>query len=60
MNVELTGSDDGNEPTTITFYEGDVASEVAAAFCREHSISADFVDLLANSIQQQVDSLRPV
>ena len=26
MNVELTGSDDGDEPTIITFHEGDVPS----------------------------------
>ena len=60
MNVELTGSDDGDEPAIITFHEGDVPSEVAAAFCREHSLQADFVELLANSIQQQADSLRSV
>lgn len=60
MNVELTGRDDGDEPTIITFHEGDVPSEVAAAFCREHSLQADFVELLANNIQQQADSLMSV
>ena len=60
MNVELTESGDGDEPTIITFHEGDVPSEVAAAFCREHSLQADFLELLANSIQQQVDSFMTV
>jgi len=56
MNVELPESEAGAEPSVITFYDGDISTEVAATFCREHSLSADFVVLLANMIQQQADA----
>jgi len=51
MNVQL--EDDREE--TIVVHSGDIALEVATHFCRKHQLSNDFITVLAEAIQQQID-----
>jgi hypothetical protein len=37
-------------------YDGDVALEVAAQFCREHFLDNEFVPVLDETIQSQIDA----
>ena len=44
------------EALTITVHHGDVAVEVASQFCLSHHIDEQFVPVLAETIQQQIDA----
>ena len=52
MNIEIP---DCKDAKVITVYHGDVANEVSAQFCREHSLDESFVPVLQGAIQQQMD-----
>lgn len=56
MNVELPGQD---EPTVLVVYTGDRSDEVARTFCQEHGLSKDFVGVLEQAIQNQLDMSIP-
>lgn len=51
MNVQL----DGDREETIVVHSGDVAIEVSTQFCQKHQLSSDFISILADTIQQQID-----
>ena len=44
------------EALTITVHHGDVAIEVSSQFCHSHGIDEQFVPVLAETIQQQIDA----
>lgn len=53
MNIELP---DSEEPKILTVHHGDVATEVSSQFCLKNGLGDDFVVVLADTIQQQMDS----
>lgn len=52
MNIELPNH---SETKVITVHHGDVAMEVSANFCRENNLSNDFIPILGESIQNQIN-----
>lgn len=55
MTVQIGEADDDNS-AVIVVHNGDVAEEVAAQFCLAHSLGDDFVPVLAETIQTQIDA----
>lgn len=55
MNVEIPGCDN---PKVVTVHHGDIALEVSAQFCRENELSEEFVPVLGESIQSQIDAAK--
>ena len=53
MNIELPNH---SEAKVITVHHGDVAMEVSANFCRENNLSNDFIPILGESIQTQINA----
>jgi hypothetical protein len=53
MNVELPGSE---EPKVLTVHHGDVPVEVSSQFCRENGLGDEFVPVLAESINAQMNA----
>lgn len=53
MNIEIPGCD---EAKAIVVHYGDIAEEVASSFCREHQLASDFIPILAQSIDAQMQA----
>lgn len=53
MNVEIGES---GESAIIVVYNGDVAAEIAAQFCQTRNLGDDFVPILTEALQQQMDA----
>lgn len=59
MNVQLDSDAEGNpREETIEIHNGDIAVEVATQFCLEHQLSNEFVPVLTDTIQQQINHVR--
>ena len=54
MNVELPN---GDSPTLVV-HHGDVASEISSQFCLENTIDDEYVSVLTDTIQQQIDAYK--
>lgn len=52
MDVELESGVTG----TLVCHQGDVATELAAQFCLKHRLADEFIPVLADSIQSQIDA----
>lgn len=53
MNVELP---DREDPAILTVHHGDVPREVSSQFCREHKLGNEFIPVLAESINSQIQA----
>ena len=51
MTVELPN----NKSEIIRVHKGDIAVEVSQQFCYKHSLSDDFISILTQTIQQQMN-----
>lgn len=54
MNVQL---DDDREETLVV-RAGDMAREVSRQFCGQHGLSHDFIPVLTETVQQQINQVQ--
>jgi len=61
MNVQIGENDDAENPPreeTMVVYNGDMPVEVATQFCYQHQLGPDFIPVLGETIQQQMNQIQ--